>query len=99
MENCGEGPLGSRDGIRLSKPSLKVIKGRRNLGENVELKEKLVFWNFTGKLYIRMFSWVGVVSHAFMPVKETKKWRMRERRFNNCDHVRKTGQTGSVLRR
>lgn len=42
------------------------------IGENVELKEKLVFWNFTGKLYIRMFSWVGIVSHAFMPVEETK---------------------------
>lgn len=56
----------------MSKPRVKVIKGRRDFGENVELKEKLVFWNFTGELYTRMFPWVGAVSHAFMPVRETR---------------------------
>lgn len=97
--NCGEGPLGSRDGIWLSKPSLKVIKGRRNFGENVTVKGDacvtgILQENSTSKCFrVRL-------SHPWLYASQgDKKWWMRERCFNNCDHIRKTGQTGSVLRR
>lgn len=99
MENWGEGPLGSSDGIWLSKPGLKVIKGRRNFGENVRVKGDACV---TGILQENSTSecFRARLSHPCLYASQgDKKWWMRERCFNNCDHIRKTGQTGSVLRR